>query len=235
MSWYFPLLLSLPLASTRTASWVNLLRQVAGEDDILWAADDPHQDNPGMNIRRFTFPGVLVALAVVMPALALAQASALTVEQRLQRVEDELAIGRVLVDYSARQDARDYAGYAALFARNGEWVNGKNVYKGREAILKMLVDLYGAPPAGYVNSDSYHLTTNLQIDVNGDRATARSRHLLVMRGPRGEPTPALAGRYEDELIREDGKWKILRRVDYPVMPTSEEWMKFIRERKAAGQ
>lgn len=184
-----------------------------------------------MNTRRFTFTGVLVALAVVMPALAVAQASGLTVEQRLQRVEDELAIGRVLVEYSARQDARDYAGYAALFARNGEWVNGKNVYKGRDAILKMLVGLYGTPPAGYVNSDSYHLTTNPQIDVNGDRATARSRHLLVMRGPKGEPTPALAGRYEDELIREDGQWKILRRVDYPVMPTSEEWMKFIRERK----
>ena len=61
----------------------------------------------------------------------------------------------------------------------------------------------------------------------------RSRHLLVMRGANGQPTPVLAGRYEDEFIREDGKWKILRRVDYPVMPTPEEWMKFIRERRAA--
>jgi uncharacterized protein (TIGR02246 family) len=181
------------------------------------------------------FLGMLAALAAVMPALAVAQTSGLSVEQRLQRVEDELAIGRVLVDYSARQDARDYAGYAALFAKNGEWVNGKNVYKGRDAILKMLVDLYGAPPPGYVNNESYHITTNPQIDVNGDRATARSRHLLVMRGPKGEPTPALGGRYEDELIREDGKWKILRRVDYPVMPTSQEWMKFIRERKPSAQ
>jgi uncharacterized protein (TIGR02246 family) len=153
----------------------------------------------------------------------------------LQRVEDELAIGRVLVEYSARLDARDYAGYAALFAKNGEWVNGKTVHKGREAILKMLVDLFGPPPAGYVNNESYHLNSNFQIDVNGDRATARSRHLLVMRGPKGEPTPSLAGRYEDELIREDGHWKILRRVDYPVMPTPEEWMKFIRERQAGGQ
>lgn len=151
---------------------------------------------------------------------------------RLQRVEDELAIQRVIIAYSATQDARDYAGYAALFARDGEWVNGRNVHKGRDAIHKMLVDLYGEPPAGYVNTDSYHISSNAQIEVAGDRATARSRHLLVLRGPGGSPQPALAGRYEDEFIREDGQWKILRRVDYPVMPTSEEWGKFIRERNA---
>ena len=195
--------------------------------------------------RRVAVPGgmmtiraILATLVVAMPVLAVpvagaAQASSLTLEQRLQRVEDELAIRRVLVDYSATQDARDYAGYAALFAKDGEWVNGKNVYKGRDAIQKMLVDLYGAPPPGYVNGDSYHISSNPQVDVKGDRATARSRHLLMLRGPKGEPTPALAGRYEDELIREDGQWKILRRVDTPVMPTSEEWSKFIRERNAA--
>ncbi len=190
-----------------------------------------------MKVHRSMGHVALATLAVMpalaMPAIAVAQASRPTIEQRLQRVEDELAIRRVLVDYSATQDAHDYAGYAALFARNGEWVNGKTVHKGREAILKMLIDLYGAPPPGYVNNESFHISSNPEIDVNGDRATARSRHLLVMRGPKGEPTPALAGRYEDEFIREDGKWKILRRVDYPVMPTSGEWMKFIGERKTA--
>ncbi len=174
-----------------------------------------------------------VALAVGISAPAAAPAAQPTIEQRLQRVEDELAIRRVLIEYSATQDARDYAGYAALFAREGEWVNGRTVHKGREAIHKMLVDLYGAPPSGFVNNESFHISSNPQIEVNGDRAKARSRHLLVMRGPGGVPTPALAGRYEDEFIREDGQWKILRRVDYPVMPTSEEWMKFIRERRAA--
>ena len=186
-----------------------------------------------MKIHRSLLGGVIAALAVMLPALASAQANSATLEQRLQRVEDELAIQRVLVEYAATQDARDYAGYAALFAKNGEWVNGKSVHKGREAIQKMLTDLYGPPPPGFVNNESYHITSNPQIEVNGDRATARSRHLLILRGPKGEPTPALGGRYEDELIREDGKWKILRRVDFPVMPTSEEWMKYIRERRAS--
>jgi uncharacterized protein (TIGR02246 family) len=181
---------------------------------------------------------LLATLAAGLPLTANAQstpATGLTVEQRLQRIEDQLAIRRILIDYSTTQDARDYAGYAALFARNGEWVNGKNVHKGREAIHKMLVDLYGSPPPGYVNAESFHISFNPQVEVNGDRATARSRHLLVWRGPGGAPVPALAGRYEDELIREDGAWKILRRVDYPVMPTPEEWMAVIRARQGAGR
>ena len=178
------------------------------------------------------FPGLLIILFATVPLLATAQTSSLTVEQRLQRVEDELAIRRVLVDYSSTQDARDFAAYAALFARDGEWINGNMVHKGPEAIHQMLVDLYGPPPPDYVNNESFHISSNAQIDVDGDRATAHSRHLLVMRGPEGEPTPMLAGRYEDEFIREDGEWKILRRVDYPVMPTPEEWGRFIRARQA---
>lgn len=183
---------------------------------------------------------LLAGMAVALPALVggcdgIATGDEPQLAQRLQRVEDELAIRRILVEYSATQDARDYEGYAALFARDGEWVNGQTRHRGREAIHRMLVDLYGPPPPGYVNNESYHITSNPQIDIHGDRATAQSRHLLVMRGENGEPTPALAGRYEDELVREDGEWKILRRVDYPVMPTGEEWMEFIRARRAASE
>lgn len=180
---------------------------------------------------------LLPALAVLLSATALpAQAqnggSALSLEERIQRTEDELAIRRLLVDYSWTQDKRDFPAYAALFAEEGEWVNGDLVYRGPDAILEMLVGIYGEPEPGYVNRESLHITSNIEVDVEGDRATAHSRHLLIMRGPNGEPQPALAGRYEDELIREDGRWKFLRRVDYPVMPTAAEWRAQMQARQA---
>src|SRR5690349_2056439 len=112
-----------------------------------------------MKVYRSRFAGMLVvALVSVMPVLAVAQAqgSGLTVEQRLRRLEDEAAIRRILIDYAATQDARDYDAYAALFAKDGECVNGKSVYKGRPAIRQLLVGLYGTPPPGYVNSESFH-------------------------------------------------------------------------------
>lgn len=164
------------------------------------------------------------------PAAAPAAGSG-SLESRLQRAEDQLAIQRIITDYAARLDAQDFDGYAALFARDGVWQNGATVRRGAEEIKAMLVGLFGTPEPGFVNAESYHLVSNMAVDVDGDRATARSRHLLVMRGPDGSPTPELAGVYEDEFVREDGEWKILRRVDHPLMPTSEEWRREMAERR----
>src|SRR5690606_7890825 len=139
--------------------------------------------------------------ALVLAAPAAAQpAPAQTLEQRVQQLEDVAAIQRILVDYAARIDARDFAGYAALFAREGTWQNGTTVRRGRQEIEAMLVGLFGRPEAGHVNRDDYHLVSNPQVDVQGDRATARSRHLLVMRGENGQPPPMLAGLYEAQFI-----------------------------------
>jgi uncharacterized protein (TIGR02246 family) len=163
------------------------------------------------------------------------QAQLQALAQRLQRVEDELAIHRMIVEYAVRLDARDLEGYLDLFAENGTWQVGTTVREGRAAIREMLAGLYGNPeiePYGYAN---FRTVANVQIDVDGDRATARSRHVTLERGPRGNPTPILTGLYEDEFIREDGQWKILRRVDHPIMPTAAEWREQMAERRAAAQ
>ena len=175
---------------------------------------------------------LMAPLTFALPQPAMARPSTgMSVQQRLQRAEDDLAIRRLLIDYAWTQDARDFAAYAALFAREGEWINGAVVHRGPADIHKMLDGIYGTPAPGYVNRDSFHISTNIQIDIDGDRATARSRHLLFTRGPDGRPKPTLAGQYRDDLIREDGAWKFLRRVDTPLMPTPEEWSRMMRARK----
>ncbi len=166
------------------------------------------------------------------PAPTIGGPAAPSLEARLQKAEDTLAIQRVIVDYAKFLDAEDFDSYAALFAKDGTWQTGTSVRHGPVEIKAMLVGLFGTPPPGFVNSDSYHISSNIEVDVDGDHAKARSRHLLIMRGPNGAPTPMLAGRYEDEFVREDGKWKILHRTDFPIMPTSEEWLKVINARNA---
>jgi len=177
-------------------------------------------------------PALAALLAAALPQPAFARpADGAGMEQQLRHAEDELAIRRLLIDYAWTQDARDFAAYAALFARDGEWINGGTVHKGPADIRKMLDGIYGTPAAGYINRESFHITTNIEIDIDGDRATARSRHLLFTRGPDGRPRATLAGQYRDALIREDGAWKFLRRVDTPVMPTPEEWSRIMHARK----
>jgi hypothetical protein len=58
---------------------------------------------------------------------------------------------------------------------------------------------------------NYHLLTNFVITVTGDTATAWSRWAFVVPGAAGA-TIAQAGRYDDTLVRENGRWRIKRRV-----------------------
>ncbi|MBO9498504.1 MAG: nuclear transport factor 2 family protein [Novosphingobium sp.] len=154
-------------------------------------------------------------------------------EARLQHAEDTLAIQRVMTDYARFIDAEDYDSYAALFAPDGIWQNGTSVHRGPAEIKAMLVGLFGTPPPGFVNGESFHLVSNMEVNVDGDHATARSRYLFVMRGDGGAPVPMLAGRYEDEFVRIGGTWKIQHRTDFSVMPTPAEWLKTITARNAA--
>ena len=166
-----------------------------------------------------------VALAAASTATlhATPRPAHLSVEQRLQRAEDEIAIRRILIDYHWNMDMRDFDAYAALFARNGVWTSGGQVHTGRAEIRKMMVGIFGEPKPDQPNRRSIEITTNPEITVDGDHAHARSRHLLIWRGTDGSPQPMLAGRYEDDLIRENGQWKIAKRTDFPIMPTMEEW------------
>ena len=146
---------------------------------------------------------IIAAALLLAPVGALAQGP--TLEQRVQALEDQLAIQRVITNYSAFLDARDYDGYVGLFTEDGVWQNGDTRREGHAEIRAMLTGLFGEPDPAFVNRSSFHQIGNFEIDVDGDTARAKSRFVFVWRGEGGAPTPALSGQYHDELVRVGGE------------------------------
>ncbi|MCW2382806.1 MULTISPECIES: nuclear transport factor 2 family protein [unclassified Sphingobium] len=162
-----------------------------------------------------------LALALIAPGAASAQqgdAPDRALAQRVQVLEDREAIRRVIIAYGEYLDARDYAGYAGLFASDGTWSGGLGSATGPAAIQKLLEEKLGKPEAGFVNKRSFHLVTTEVIDVIGDTAIARSRYMFYTADGEGRPATTLAGRYVDHFVRENGAWKIKTRTSHGVIP-----------------
>jgi hypothetical protein len=132
-----------------------------------------------------------------------------SIAARLQRLEDIEEIRTLLLDYGRFLDSRDLAGYSRLFAKEGEWVGGFGSARGPADILAFMQKNLGTGPN---RNNSYHILSNFEIDVKGDTATAWSRWTFIVPAADGKPVISQAGRYDDTLIREEGRWKFKRRV-----------------------
>ncbi len=130
---------------------------------------------------------------------------------RVQILEDREEIRALIMAYGAAHDARDYRRFADLFAEHdGEWVGGMGSAKGREAIFELMDSTIGHNPMPQ-GSGTFHILTNDQIDIHGDRATATTKWLYVVPDDDANPRLVFLGHYDDEFIRENGRWKFLRR------------------------
>jgi uncharacterized protein (TIGR02246 family) len=162
-----------------------------------------------MTMVRTFGTAVLVTAALLSPAAAQRAAqSKEPVESRLQRFEDKEEIQSLLLDYGRFLDSRDFKSYASLFAKDGEWVGGFGSVSGPANIQAFMEKNMGTGPN---RGNNYHLLSNFVISVQGDTATAWSRWAFVVPGQSGA-TISQAGRYDDTLVRENGKWRFKRRV-----------------------
>lgn len=134
-----------------------------------------------------------------------------SVEERLRLLEDKEAIRDLLLAYGSALDGRDTKAYSELFAADGEWSGGVGQSKTPAGIKKMLDDLFSTPNPSRKSTGAYHLMSNMDIVVDGDTATAKSRWAWIAGNADGSPTILRSGIYEDALIREDGCWKFRKR------------------------
>lgn len=129
---------------------------------------------------------------------------------RVQVLEDREAIRALILAYGQAHDHRDYRTFASLFATNGEWIGGLGSAKGPEAIFALMDKSIGHAPLPQ-GSGTYHVMTNDQIKIDGDRASATTKWLYITPGDDAAPKPTYLGHYDDLFIRENGEWKFLRR------------------------
>ena len=120
---------------------------------------------------------------------------------------DKDAIRELLARYCFLLDGYHLREFAALFTADGEWISRNGKASGPEAIERLLRGMVPEPAPGKRRK---HFTTNIMIELSGDSASVVSNFLVVRDGPAG-PAIAVAGTYDDTVVRIDGEWKFKSR------------------------
>ena len=130
--------------------------------------------------------------------------------KRVQYLEDLESIRNTWRDYCIRLDSGDWPALGDVFTedavvqldgldpvapgRDGE-------YRGREAIM----DFYSATSAGASSGNQFatgHLSTNMQIDLQGDEATTLAYFFEIVANDQ-----VLIGTYQHRFRREADRWR----------------------------
>ena len=127
-----------------------------------------------------------------------------SLEERLRRLEYILAIQQLFIDYGLALDAGDLDRYAQLFAIQGT-VNLGPI--GRATGRSEIQALMAQTLKGLVGS-SFHIVSSPQINLHGDLATSQVMWTVIHRDKNGQPQVTMIGKHHDELILENGEWKI---------------------------
>jgi ketosteroid isomerase-like protein len=149
-------------------------------------------------------------IAVVSPAVA---DDVSAQQQLLDRAEIEELVAR----YVTALDTRDADMYAGVFAEDGVYeLPGNVVHRGRAAIRKVVTDLQESrarnDAEGKPSPSLYHVMANHSIElVDATHARHQCYAQTVRAAENGQFIVGFMGRYEDELVKRDGRWYIQSR------------------------
>ena len=116
--------------------------------------------------------------------------------------EDRLAIHEVLAAYCHAIDFGRWDNFPSLFTDDCRLDFGSvmGVFEGRDGIARFVDMMRG------LGLLMRHYTTNVVVSGDGGRARAES-YVLAVTGPPGS-SHQTTGRYEDELVKRDGRWHL---------------------------
>lgn len=134
---------------------------------------------------------------------------------RLALLEDRNEIERLQYAYGYFVDNRMFREMADLFCDEGCWIEigQRGRYYGKERIHNFLLDVLGDGRWGLLKDEVInHVQQQPIITIADDRQHAWSRARAQVQGNSPPDTPHFLladGIYENEYVREDGRWKIL--------------------------
>lgn len=126
------------------------------------------------------------------------------VERLLARAE----IADLLVTYCLAFDDQNWDEFSTLWTDDASFQVEDHAFQGRSAVLGFLTTCL---PEGYV---SKHMISQPLIELADDGLTARARTDVVWIA--ANFTNAIVGRYEDQVVKQGGRWKFRSRRETPV-------------------
>lgn len=132
-------------------------------------------------------------------------------EARLRRVEDELAIRRLVLAYGPAADAGMATEAAGIWAEDGvyDWDADARPHVGRDAIDRML---QSDAHLGLIAGGAAHFVGPLLVEIDGDQATAATYSLVMRReDSRFHLWRVSAVRWD--LERSGSSWEVRRRTN----------------------
>ena len=116
--------------------------------------------------------------------------------------DDRFAIAEVMAAYCHAIDLGRWEGFPDLFSEDCRLDFGSlmGVFEGTAGVRRFVETMQG------LGLFMRHYTTNTIVRGDGDRARAES-YVLALTGPPGSSSQT-TGRYEDDLVKVGGRWRI---------------------------
>jgi uncharacterized protein (TIGR02246 family) len=127
--------------------------------------------------------------------------------KRVEALEDELAIHRLIVRYGFAVDVGDADGAAAVFTEDGVYDVDVGRMTGRDAVRAMV---RGARHQAMVGHCAHQIGPAV-VELDGDRATAKGYSRVYLQTVAGTHVHRVSLN-EWSLVKRDGGWLIARRT-----------------------
>lgn len=126
-------------------------------------------------------------------------------DDRIDRLQSIVDITRLVHEYCIAMDDRDPVRFAALWHDDATWVSSTRSVTGIPAIMNAIEAGWAKAPR------ARHFCANLVIDLDGDRATARSAVLIAVQFADG--AGSRYGRdFRDVFECRAGQWRMTSRT-----------------------